>query len=296
MPSTDALESDAVVAFAVFADHANFTTAAAQLHLSQPALHVKIAKLAAALDVPLYERVGRGLRITSAGEAVAAYGRDQRARAQELLGELCGVAQPITVAAGRGAFQWVLGDGLRALAGDGRGIRVQVANRQGALDAVQSGRADVGVVGFDPPPAGLRQRQLRDDPHVLLLPAGHPLRRRRRLRVGELDGIELVAPPTGRPHRLTLERAREHAGITWRVVAEADGWDLQAHFVSVGLGAAVVNGCVPAPPGTIAVPVVDLPRVGYWAVWRPGRGPRVDQAAATLARAARAEPAARAAP
>ena len=46
MDAGSALESDALRAFAVFAEHRNFTTAAAALRLSQPSLHVKIRKLA----------------------------------------------------------------------------------------------------------------------------------------------------------------------------------------------------------------------------------------------------------
>ncbi len=286
MSAVAALENDAVASFAVFAEHGNFTAAAAQLRISQPALHVKITKLSAAVGMPLYERVGRGLRLTPAGETLAAYGRDQRARAEQLVGQLTGATRPVTVAAGRGAFRWVLADGLTALAAGGAGLRVLVADRPGALDAVQAGRADLAVVGFDPPPTSLPSRLLREDPHVLLMPAGHPLSRRRRLRVRDLAGLHLVAPPTGRPHRLALERAREQAGVSWQVVAEADGWDLQAQFVAVGLGVAVVNGCVPPPPGTVAAPVIDLPRVGYWVTWRPGRGSWVAAAARTLSRGA----------
>ena len=40
---------------------------------------------------------------------------------------------------------------------------------------------------------------------------------------------------------------------------------------SLGIGATVVNGCVPPPDGMAAVPVAGLPAVRYWAVWRPQR-------------------------
>ena len=53
------LESDALHAFEVFAEHRNFTTAAAVLRISQPSLHVKIRKLSRGLGVQLYERDGR---------------------------------------------------------------------------------------------------------------------------------------------------------------------------------------------------------------------------------------------
>jgi DNA-binding transcriptional LysR family regulator len=65
MSGRDLLEADALRAFAVFAEHRNLTAAAAALHISQPSLHAKIGKLAAALGTDLYQRDGRGLRLTA---------------------------------------------------------------------------------------------------------------------------------------------------------------------------------------------------------------------------------------
>jgi hypothetical protein len=43
-----------------------------------------------------------------------------------------------------------------------------------------------------------------------------------------------------------------------------------AHFVALGAGLAVVNGCVQPGPGVFARPITDLPEVAYHAVHRPG--------------------------
>jgi hypothetical protein len=42
------------------------------------------------------------------------------------------------------------------------------------------------------------------------------------------------------------------AGISLEVAAEADGWDLLVHFAGLGVGAAIVNGCVGIPAGLAA--------------------------------------------
>ena len=55
------VSADALASFAVFADHLNFTRAAEELHISQPALHVKVRKLSESLGRPLYRRAGRRL-------------------------------------------------------------------------------------------------------------------------------------------------------------------------------------------------------------------------------------------
>ena len=271
MAGTEALEADAVHAFGVFAEHLNFTTAARVLRLSQPSLHAKIRKLQAGLGVALYERDGRALRLTVAGERVAVFARDAGRQAADLVAELRLGSAPITLAAGRGAFRWVIGDGVRRLAAAGRELRVLTADRETALDAVAAGRVDVAVVAHDPPSRPLRARELASYPQVLVVPRRHPLARREAVALRDLDGLALVVPPAGRAHRRTLDRALLDAGVAWRVAAEVDGWDLLVHFASLGVGATVVNGCVRPPAGLAAVPIADLPRVRYWATWRSAR-------------------------
>jgi LysR family transcriptional regulator, low CO2-responsive transcriptional regulator len=123
MDVRDLLESDALRSFGVFAQHRNFTAAAAALGISQPALHVKVRKLAAGLGTELYEREGRSLVLTPAGERLAAFALDSRARAGELLTALGGDSSALAIAAGRGAIRWVIPDAIRAASRQGRRVR-----------------------------------------------------------------------------------------------------------------------------------------------------------------------------
>jgi DNA-binding transcriptional LysR family regulator len=282
----DLLEPDALRSFAVFAEHRNFTAAAAVLNISQPSLHVKVRKLAAALGADLYERDGRSLALTPAGEQLAAFAADARARSREFLASLAGEPSVLAVAAGRGAIRWVIPGAIRAACQAGRRVRVVTAGRDEAVAALGAGHADVAVTGYDPPPRRLRARQVAAYPQVLMVDSGHELAGRASLSVADLAGLVLVVPPAGRPHRRALERALLDAGVAWQAAAEADGWDLLVHLASLGIGATVVNGCVPAPDGMTAVPVTGLPAVRYWAAWRPQREEQARAFLAFLARAA----------
>jgi hypothetical protein len=117
-----------------------------------------------------------------------------------------------------------------------------------------------------------------------MVPTRHPLARRRQVRLADLDGQSLVVPPSGRAHRRTLERALLDADVAWRVAAEVDGWDLQAHLTALGVGATVVNVCVRPPKGVAAVPIADLPPVRYWAACRRPRLPMVADVLSQLRR------------
>ena len=67
---------DDLEAYERFAESLNFTRAAEQLLISQPALHVKIKKLADHYGVPLYQRDGRNILLTEAGERLLVFARD----------------------------------------------------------------------------------------------------------------------------------------------------------------------------------------------------------------------------
>jgi len=271
MNARDLLEADALRSFAVFAEHRNFTAAAASLRISQPSLHVKIRKLSAALGVALYERHGRTLTLTAAGERLAAFASDGRRRLDDFLGEFHEGQAALTVAAGPGSFRWVIGEAIRRISHSGRPVRIVTADRDAALAALGSGSADVAVIAHDPPPPPMEAARIAAYPQVLAVDRRHPLADRDQIGLADLDGLAVIVPPPERAHRRALERALAAAGASWTVAAEADGWDLLVHFASLGLGATVVNGCVGLPEGLAAVPIADLPSIAYWAVWRAQR-------------------------
>lgn len=266
------ISSDALSAFAVFADHLNLTRAAAALRISQPALHAKLATLARQVDRPLYSRVGRRLVLTADGEAVARFARDHDDRLGRFLQELkvTPTSRPIVIAAGHAAYMHVLADVIRTTLAERPGsLRLLHTHRHQMLAAVRTGRAHLGVSALDVLPDDLVITPVATYPQVLLAPAGHRLAGRHTLTLADLGGEELVVPPPSRPFRVSLERAMRAARAPWRVAVECEGWPLTIHFVALGVGVTVVSGCVTPSPGLVTVPITDLPEVTYYAAHRP---------------------------
>lgn len=61
--------------FLAVAEQGNFTRAAESLHVSQPTLSQQIKQLEDTLGAPLFDRSGRAVRLTDAGEAWMRYAR-----------------------------------------------------------------------------------------------------------------------------------------------------------------------------------------------------------------------------
>ena len=274
MDGLSRINLDALQSFAVFAESMNFSAAALVLHISQPALHVKIRKLAEQLELPLYQRVGRKLVLTAHGEAVARYGRDLHARTEGFLQVLHHGTddQPVVMAAGDGAYLYLLGAALQRFLAKARvPARLLTLDRDGAIDAIRSGRAQLAVAPLETIPADMEAVALTTVGQVLVVPRNHPLARRRKVRLKDLEGSRIVVPPAGRPHREMLARMLQSAGVNWQVSVEASGWELILQFVSLGVGVAVVNACCNIPRALVAVPLEELPAIRFYAFHLKGQ-------------------------
>jgi hypothetical protein len=117
----------------------------------------------------------------------------------------------------------VIAEPVRALGRPGRGVHVITADRDDALAAVAAGRADLAVVGRDAPGRQFEAWQIAAYRQVLVVDERHPFAASSHVRLRDLDGLALVVPPAGRPHRRVLERALLDAGVAWQVAAEVDG-------------------------------------------------------------------------
>ncbi|WP_241339011.1 LysR family transcriptional regulator, partial [Burkholderia cenocepacia] len=69
---------DQLITFAAVAEHLNISHAAVALHLSQPAVSGQLRLLQDEFGEPLYQRDGRGIRLTPVGEQLAQYAKAQR--------------------------------------------------------------------------------------------------------------------------------------------------------------------------------------------------------------------------
>ncbi len=266
------LNFDAVCAFAVFADHLNFTHAAEQLHISQPALFVKIQELAKSTGTQLYTKTGRQLKLTENGTLLARFGRELIERRQSIVSELNGQkdSQPVVLAAGEGAFLYLLGQAISNYKSkSNQPLRLLTLNRDSVVEAIQSGKAHFGVAAFDTIPASCQSRPLNKADQLLVMPKDCNLAgKKKTVSLADLQGLSLVVPAIDRPHRQLIATHLQSAGVEWQVAVEANGWELMLHFVKLGLGCAIVNSICNIPSGLTAKKIVDLPQIHYSIIWR----------------------------
>lgn len=258
------MDYDALMAFATFAQHRNFTRAAEDLFISQPALHQKVKKLSEELSTQLYVRRGRDLVLTPAGERLAAHARHVASMTGEVMAQIHDdwSSSPVVLAAGPGAFLHLLGPAILTAKHGKYPLRLLTMRSPRALTAVAEARAHLAVGVFQPT-SNLLVYPLLEVGQMVVLPADHPLAGRDELSPDDLDGASLVIAPEGQPHRVTTAQVLDSRGVSWRVGVEATGWELMMRFVVYGMGVTIINDYVPVPDGLVGIPVEGFPTVTF---------------------------------
>jgi DNA-binding transcriptional LysR family regulator len=214
------------------ARHLNFTKAAEELAVAQPALSQGIAALEAELHVRLFDRTNRRVALTDAGRAFLA-------RTARILAEVDATAEEMSAYAGGLRGRVVLGTYqsfaesalpklLRRFHAAHPGI--DIALREGIadelLDALRSEAIDlfvgdlaeeqIGATGRD-----FEQTPLYEDELAIAVAADHPLAKRRRIRMEELRSEPFVIYRPGSANTQRLLALTRAAGFEPRVAFES---------------------------------------------------------------------------
>lgn len=276
---------DALKAFVVFSETRNFTRAAETLHISQPALHVKIRKLSESLGVALYSMNGKELVLTAQGKEVARFGREAEEYVNDFVEQLSlgNAFQPVTLAAGAGAYMNLLGEAILHFKSSTKAaLRLITADRPTTLELLHAGKAHLGVTVLEDVPEDMQAQLLRQVRPVFVVPATHRLAKKKSVSIRDLHDLELILPARDKPHRATIERTFAAHGVVCRVAIETSGWDLMIRFVQLGLGQAIVNGCCAIPRGLKALPIREFPTTNYYLLSK--RSIRLNENQQTLAK------------
>jgi DNA-binding transcriptional LysR family regulator len=245
------------------AEEQSFTRAAARLHLAQPSLSRQVRLLEQELGVVLFNRSpGQGLvTLTPDGGAllpfisrvladVEATGAEARALSGMARGRLAVGATPSLITS-------VLAPALVAFHQSHPGIDLSVveAGSHQLVPQVASGEVDLALVVLPVTDPLVETTPLFDDPLVLALAPDHPLARRRRVQVRDLDRLDLVMFREGYDLREVTLAACLAAGVEPHLVSEGGEMAGVLSFVAAGLVAAVVPAIALPGDGSL----VDLP-------------------------------------
>jgi DNA-binding transcriptional LysR family regulator len=242
-------------AFVAVADLASFRKAADNVHLSQPALSRRVAKLESTLGVRLFDRTTRSVRLTAMGREFAVKARALLVDVESLVAMGDAVATragEVTVACVPSAAYYFLPDLIQRYHERFPRMRVRIIDEaaNAVLGAVVRGEADFGInfIGTQDPEVDFHP--MVEEPFVAVCRLDHPLASKRSVTWAELGRYDYMTVSKSSGNRLLIDLALANA-------PERPRWFYETRHVSTLLGLAE------AGLGVTAVPRLAMPPAGH---------------------------------
>jgi len=259
--------------FESVARHLSYTRAAEELHLSQPAVSMQIRQLEDNLGLPLFERVGKKVYITEAGQEMYHYSRgveQQLSEAETVLENLKGLRQGRLVLAVASTANYFV---PRLFAEFNKkyeavSLSLDVTNREGLLAHLEANDTDMIIMGLPPGEMVLESEAFLDNPLVVIAPPHHPLVKKRHIPMESLQQEPFIMREQGSGTRISMERVFEDEGIQLKTGMEMSSNEAIKQAVQAGLGLGVLSihtlEVELMLKRLVVLDVVDFPIMRHW--------------------------------
>lgn len=223
----------------------NFTQTAERLGYAQSSVTAQIQKLEAAYGSHLFERIGKKMNLTHAGEELYEYA----AQIVQLYEEsLVAVKRPCTGSFSIGTFETTLTSYLLPLyLGAFKkeypqvNIALQEVGENDLLRSIRTGVCDIGLLlGPQFPDPDIVFEQVREEEFVIIAPSDHPLANRERVIPADFTSEDVIMTNQGCVGRDLWTSFLHGNGIDYRVVSEISSLETVKKCVMHGLGISLV--------------------------------------------------------
>lgn len=219
----------------------SFSKAAQTLHLTPPAVTMQVKELEGHVGLPLFERNGKQVALTTAGEYMLVYARkilatlkdaeDAAARLQRLE---VGTLTIGMVSTAKYFLPRLLAEFQREH--EGIEVRLIVGNREQLLKMLQGNEVDIAIMGRPPREMATRAEPFAAHPHVFVAPVDHPLLRRGPLTVQAMQPYGFIVREQGSGTRAAMEKFFEAGGFEPKVAMEMSSNETIKQAVMAGMG------------------------------------------------------------
>lgn len=233
--------------FAEVARLGSSQAAAAALHITPPAVSMQIKELESQLSLTLFNREGRGLSLSTAGEYFLVHARRLLAAhkdAEDAMARFIKLDRGILTLGIVSTAKHFVPQLLARFHEEHPGIelRLRVAhNREKLVTLMQSGEVDLTVMGRPPREIATRAEAFAAHPLVFVAAPDHPLANASRLPAAALAAYPFVVRETGSGTRTAMEAFFEEHRLEPRVSMEVASNETIKHAVMAGLGLSLLS-------------------------------------------------------
>ena len=223
------------------ARHLSFVRAAENLHLTTPAVTMQVKELEGHVGMPLFDRKGKQVSLTTTGEYMLVYARkilatvkDAEDAAARLQRAETGVLTIGFVSTAKYFLMRLLAE-FRTLH-PGVDIQISIGNRDQLVGMLQNSEVDIAVMGRPPKELQTRAEPFAAHPHVFVSAVDHPLAHRDHLRVEDLRPFDFIVREKGAGTSAAMEKFFEDTHVEPRMKIELHSNEIIKQAVMAGLG------------------------------------------------------------
>ncbi|MGI0116043.1 LysR family transcriptional regulator [Zooshikella sp. RANM57] len=260
----------------------SITAASETLHLTQPTVSMQIKKLVEAIDMPLYEQVGRKLVFTDAGHTLATTAKDVlssfvdlETKLSDLRGLKSGTLKIAVVTTSQYFIPHLLGPFCQRY--PAIDIQLKVANRQQVIDRLTAGKDDFCVFSHLPEDIAIETIEFLPNPLVAIAPQHHPLATKKRIQLETITNAPFLMREKGSGTRFAIEEfMKEHQiQLNLKMTIESNEAIKHAVMSGLGLGISILSAHTLAFGGRsrlVELPIKALPIKTHWYfAWLQGK-------------------------
>jgi len=265
-------------AFLLVAEHASFSAAASQLHLTQPAVSKRVAALEVQLGKPLFDRIGRRISLTEAGAALLPHARaivQILGQAEQSVRDLSGtVGGRLRLATSHHIGLHRLPPVLRRFSSRHPGVKLDIdfMDSEQAYEDIARGAAELAVVTLAPDSdSNLVAEPVWEDPLDFMAVADHPLAGKEKLSLQDLSNYPAILPGLNTYTGQIANNLFDRRKLKLEIAMSTNYLETIRMMSSIGLGWTLLPRSMLAPPLTPLPVAGDRParQLGY--VFHRGR-------------------------
>lgn len=224
----------------------NFSRAAEELHLSQPAVSMQIRQLEENVGLSLFEQMGKRIFLTDAGKELYHYSRAiarQLSDLEEALNQMKGLESGSLKVSVVSTANYFLPPLLAKFCRMHPGIKVSlsVGNRESVLRQLSENETDIAVIGKPPEGMDLSAEPFLPNPLVVVASPDHPLAKKKSIPLKALEDETFLLREPGSGTRSAMERFFAQQKVKLTMGNEMSSTEAIKQAVQAGMGLAVVS-------------------------------------------------------
>lgn len=231
--------------FLCVCDEGNMTAAAKKLYIAQPSVSQAMAELENYYHVKVFERLGKKLFVTSAGEKLITYARHIVNLAMETEEVMRDLSHNGTIRVGASVTigTCILAPLLESFKRKNPQITISsVVNNTAVIEEMLLvDQLDIGLVEGKVHSPGIISRPFMEDDLVLVTSPSHPLARQNKVTLAQMNNKEFIIREEGSGTRELFQMVMASKGMEWKIAGVYNNAETIKNMVAANLGISVMS-------------------------------------------------------